>query len=82
MSESIKFKATYGDFDSQVVLTRFGNGMHWDVTIDGYYKATVVFWDGKWDVRPHNPDYFELEDMQEISDRITDWEQAKKNISK
>ena len=56
--------------------------MHWDVTIDGYYKATVVFWDGKWDVRPHNPDYFELEDMQEISDRITDWEQAKKNISK
>lgn len=70
----ITFKAAYGEKTSIVQLTRFGNGMNWDVTIDGYYQATVVFWDGRWDVRPHRSDYFSLEDLQEIEDRITEWE--------
>jgi len=79
MMDSIRFKACYGDFNSDVLLTRFGNGTHWDISIDRYFKGCVVFWDGKWEVRPHKPEYFELEDMQEISYRITEFkDQLKK----
>jgi hypothetical protein len=75
--EEIVFTAAYGDEDSEVILTRMGG--YWDISIDRYFKGCVVFWEGQWEVRPHKSEYFSLEDMQEISDRITDWEQPKKN---
>lgn len=76
--DTIIFPAAYGDKTSEVELTRMGNGAYWDINIDMYFKGCVVFWEGRWQVRPHKSEYFSLEDMQEIEDLITEWEGAKR----
>lgn len=72
-SESIKFKAAYGDFDKEVELNRLMGG-YWHIHINRYYKGQVIFRDGRWEVSPQHDHYFTIDDMDVISELITEYE--------
>lgn len=73
MSESIKFKAAYGDTDSDVELSRMPGG-YYHIYIDRYFKGQVVLRQGIWDVCPQHDHYFTIDDMDVIRDIVTEYE--------
>jgi hypothetical protein len=73
MSESIKFKAAYGDFDKEIELNRLMVG-YWHIHINRYYKDQVIFRQGAWEVSPQHDHYFTIDDMDVISELVTEYD--------
>ncbi len=67
--ESIRFKASFGDYDSNVELA-YLIGNYYHIFIDRFYYGQIINRDGTWYVLPQNPDEFSMDDMDAISDRI------------